>query len=790
LNRPQPPPPQLAPSPFSSGPSPTVEAGFGGPAPGDSLDVQKYLRALRQRWYLVAVCVLVALGLAFVRHTLTPKVFRASTVIQIERKRLISAAMGRDTWLENWWNLEYYPTQYRLLRSRGMAERVVIDLRLYEDPAFTGGAPIDLPDAPHQALADPGVDHEVNAELARLGGRLQGGLSVNPIQETQLVELAYESHSPELAAQIANGYAQAFIDWGVRSRKASANLASAFLTEQIEALSQDIEAQRRKLGSYSRSSDLDLDPAGELMVERREALERQYNEAVADHLAKEVAYREILNLPGETVADRFSSGGVGRLRSEIRRLQAEYDSQLEVYRREWPAMVELEGKIDSRRRELADLVEENAGKAREEAYAALQKAKLEKETLEEALRELNSEALELGSEAIEYNNLKTVIRTRQDLLNDLVKRQSETEVASQIQDTGESNVRVVDRAIVPTAPIRPILRKDLTLAFGAGLLLGVALIALLEYLDRTIKQPEELEALVGLPTLTVIPDLAARSRKSGYSESYGYSYGYGAPAKGSGKSGRILRRAGRGSDGEGETPQRIELLPHHNPRLAICEAYRSLRTALLLSSAEELKSIAVTSAESGEGKTATASNLSVVMAQLGQRVLIVDGDLRRPRLHKVFGVSNRAGLVGHLTRGAELEQVVLETRIPNLWVCPSGPIPPNPSELLSSERMREFVKAARTRFDFVVLDGPPVLPVADAVILGTLVDGLVLCAGAGQLTREGARACRERLSYGNLKIFGTVLNRHREEPAGYRKSGRYYTAYQETPSASSETSAA
>ena len=234
----------------------------------------------------------------------------------------------------------------------------------------------------------------------------------------------------------------------------------------------------------------------------------------------------------------------------------------------------------------------------------------------------------------------------------------------------------------------------------------------------------------------------------------------------------------------------IELVPHRNPRLAVSEAYRSLRTALLLSSAEDLKTVAVTSAEPGEGKTATTCNLAVVMAQLGRRVLVVDADLRRPRMHKIFHLPNRRGLVSHLTGNLDLDEICFATEVENLSICPAGPIPPNPSELLASDRMRELLTLMRSRFDFVLIDTPPALPVADAVILGAYVDGMVVCARAGVLVREDAKACRDRLRYADLKIFGLVLNRYSDSAGRYGKRYQYYDAYGETEPGDASSTAA
>jgi capsular exopolysaccharide synthesis family protein len=228
--------------------------------------------------------------------------------------------------------------------------------------------------------------------------------------------------------------------------------------------------------------------------------------------------------------------------------------------------------------------------------------------------------------------------------------------------------------------------------------------------------------------------------------------------------------------GPAVAPSQIELVPHERPRTLISESYRSLRTALLLSSARELRVVAVTSAMAGEGKTATAANLAVVLAQLGRQVLIVDCDLRKPRLHQVFEVSNRVGLVNQLTAAAEPE-VFLPTVVPNLWVTPSGPIPPNPSELLASDRMRDWLKSVRSRFDFVVIDTPPALAVTDATIVGMLADGVVLTLRSGKVTREEARLCRDRLRQTGIKILGAVLNRYRSLQAGLGKRYRYYESY-------------
>jgi capsular exopolysaccharide synthesis family protein len=357
-------------------------------------------------------------------------------------------------------------------------------------------------------------------------------------------------------------------------------------------------------------------------------------------------------------------------------------------------------------------------------------------------------------------------------MDKLLRQHSETEVAARLQTTRESNIRIVDRALVPGGPFRPSLRENLTMGLGLGLMMGLGFVFLIEYMDRTLKTPDEVERRLQLPNLAVIPDVNASKGGRGGAYGYGYGYGYGrSRKKGSGKGGVL---PGYPKDPGGQ--ESIELLPHQYPRLSVSEAYRALRTALLLATAAELKIVSLTSAGPGEGKSATSTNLAVVMAQLGKRVLLIDGDLRKPRLHEVFGISNRAGLVNILASGEDPNRVTVAASVPNLLVIPSGPIPPNPSELLSSDRMREFLRRARAQFDFVIIDTPPVLAVTDATVIGSLSDGVVLCLRAGKVLREDAKTCRDRLLMNEVKILGTVLNRYRESRGSSRKNS-YYEAY-------------
>jgi len=728
-----------------------------------------YLQKIGRRWKLVAALVLVCVAGSSVKYAMTPKQYQASARIQIERKSLSPIGGSQNPWLENWWNMEYYPTQYKLLESRGLAERVVVDLGLADDSYFNpGGEAISKASA--DDLDPEGADAVV---LGHLAARLLGGLRVAPVHNTQLVDISYQASSPEFAARVANGFADAFIDWGISTRTTTAGRASSFLASQIDALKREIQDKESKLQSFSRRTDIiSLDRNSNVVLQRLQALNTDYTEAKADRIEKEARYKELLESPRRDVADSYSNGSIGDLMRDQLKLEREYETKLQTYKPEWPAMVELRAEIDQGRENLNKAISENVESARQAAYADYQTALRQEKTLEKEIEQAKGELLDQSSDAVELTNLQVEISSSRDLLDKLLRQQSETEVAARLQGTRESNIRIIDRALVPGGPFRPSLRQSVTMGLGLGLMLGLGCVFLLEYMDRTIKTPEEVERRLRVPNLAVIPDVGSAGRTYG-SGAYGYGYGQGV-RKRRGKLAGVRKAADRK---DGSSPlDHIELVPHERPRLSVSEAYRGLRTALLLSSAEELKVVAITSAGSGEGKTATSTNLAVVMAQLGRRVLLIDGDLRKPRLHEVFRISNRAGLVNVLAGGEDPSEVLATVGVPNLNIIPSGPVPPNPSELLSSDRMRELLRRARSRFDFVIVDTPPVLAVTDATIIGSMTDGVVLCLRAGKVVREDARTCRDRLVMADVKILGSVLNRHRESSATGRKY-YYYEAY-------------
>ncbi|HSG38904.1 MAG TPA: Wzz/FepE/Etk N-terminal domain-containing protein, partial [Thermoanaerobaculia bacterium] len=355
------------------------------PEPESELNIAEYIGMLRRHWKLVMVCCAFGLIGAAIHYAITPKAYQATAVIQIERRNMTPLGNGQNPWLENYWNLEFYPTQYELLHSRGLAERVVKNLELMEDPAFNPGAAA----GPEKATAE--ADEAV---LGGLADQLRGGLSVEPVRTTQLVRLSFQAASPEFAAKAANAFAEAFIDLGVEDRFASAGKASTFLSSQIETLKEEIQDKETQLQAFSRRSDIvTLDPDSNVTLQRLEALNSQVGEARKVRIEKEAEYREVNATSREALADSLSSGMVSGERAQLIRLEREYEAKLKVYKPDFPDMVALRTEVEKARQSLDDLIKEQVGKARSDAYTAWQTALRQEQGLDAELNALKSEAI-------------------------------------------------------------------------------------------------------------------------------------------------------------------------------------------------------------------------------------------------------------------------------------------------------------------------------------------------------------------------------------------------------------
>ncbi|MFN7986172.1 MAG: polysaccharide biosynthesis tyrosine autokinase [Thermoanaerobaculia bacterium] len=743
-------------------------APVGGDEAPREVHLSEYWKVVVKRRRIVGLSVGVALAASMLLGFLTRPAYRSTVVLVVERDRGSVLDISSAGPVPEYYNPEFLPTQTRLMKSREIAERVVARLKLVENEQLN-------PKKSGLARAVPGtgkpeLEKEADATRIAVAEGLRKQIETTPIRGTSLVELSYTAPSAKLASDVANALADAYIDWNLERRFRVVGQASQFLGSQIEQLRAEVEDKEKQLQSYGRQKDIvSTDPQLNVTLQKLESLNKDLSAAIGDRVSKEARFYELQNAPPESVADLLSGGVVGQLRNDVLRLEREYSEKLSVYKPEWPAMQQLQAQIAKAKQNYDQVVQETVAKARENARTEYLTAKRREESLQDVLRGQKSEAMTLNANAVEYNNLRVEAATKRTLMDTLLKRQSETEVMSRLGGARESNIRVVDRALPPASRYSPSYRKNGLLGLFLGLVAGVGLAFFLEYLDRSIRTPDQVEQILGLPSLGVIPAVGLETGKGyGYGYGYGSLYGYGRRQKKGAAPGPERK------DGAGEEKISIDLLPHTHPRSVVAEAYRAFRTALLLSRAGGVKMIVVTSAHAREGKTTTAANLAVVLGQLGKKVLLIDGDLHKPRLHETMAISNRVGLVSVLAEGVDAAKAIQRTAAPGVMVMTSGPTSPNPSVLLASGAMANLLAAARASADYVVVDSPPVNLVADALILSNLADGVVLCVQGGVTPRENVLRARDALRRSGANVLGVLVNAVPEEMGGYGYGGYTY----------------
>ena len=709
------------------------------------LNLLKYWAALVKRWRLVALCVSVTLAAAALYSVLSRPLYRATVLLDVQPERPNPLDIGQTGSTPNYVNVgpEFLATQMQLMQTREIGERVVRRLNLVNNREFYPS---------RNRVSKNQTVSRADEEVARVAGLVTRSLETRPVRQigtttrdTTLVQLSAVASSPRLAADIANTVGEEYIAWNAESRYGTAGRATGFLASQIDQTRKELEAKSQQLLAYGKQKEIvSTDPQASIYAQK---LDFNYDAAVADRVSKEARYHDLQNARPDSVADTLSSGLVSQLRAEQARMEREYAEKLNLFKPDWPAMRQLKTQIDTGREHLNSVMSETVAKAREAAKNDYLSALRREESLKATMRAQKSEAMKFNSDVVEYNNLKLEVDTKRALLDTLLRRQAEVDVNARLGPARESATRIAERARPPAHAFRPSYTRNglLALLLGGGLGIGLAL--LLEFLDRSLRTPEQVEQQLHLPALGVIPALDWARRKA-----HGYIYS------------RKLRKKALSKDDE---PGAIELLPHNHPRSLLAERYRAFRAALLLSRAGGIRSILITSSFAREGKTATAANLAVVLGQLGKRVLLVDADLHRPRVHEVFGVSNRTGLVSILAENLSPERPIVKTEIPGVFVLPSGPSTPNPSGLLSSDAMTSFLELARMNYDYVVLDAPPVAAVADALVLGHQTDGVVLCVEGGKTPREQVRRVRDRLLRANVRILGVLINNVTEVAGGY-----------------------
>lgn len=735
------------------------------PDDDDSIDLREYWKILvKRKWLIIALLAIVVTATFMVTKLQVPE-YRATALVLIEPEaaQVLAFADLEQTAGRN--SSEYRASQYEILRSRALATAVVEAEQLQDHPELTGevrqrsliaelraltGLLLStvFPDA--QNGDDAGAEQDPAIAAAT---RLQRMIEIEPVRNTHVVRVRAVSFDPEFSARLANALVREYIDTSMQRRFDSGTQARRFLEGQLDEMRIALERSDRALAQFAREARVsDLEANIELTrdglrsnTERLEEVrrERLRLESWAE-LAQQGRVEHLEPVAGNERLAELRNERLAELRTRLQDARIEYRNLSERYTDSFPMMAEKGRELEALRDELAAEQDRIVGSI----SGRLESLRAEEASLERAIERREEQLMALSERSVQYNILRREYETNRELHDALLQRMKEVGVAAGVQ---KSNISVIDEANVPRQQFRPVLQKNLAIASMLGLMIGIGLALLLEFLDSTIRRTEDIERLVDRPVLGLIPLVRPRGKRA-------------SAAKG--------------------RPDRA--LSHYSvtePKSAVSEAFRSLRTSLMFSTPEGMPGVLLfTSSSQGEGKSTSAINLATVLAQNGASVLLIDADLRRPTLHRDFGIPRAPGLtdsISQVSRGNQPEHPLIHsTDLEGLSVMPAGHATPSPAELLSSRQLAKVINDCRRIFDHVIVDAPPILGLADAVVASRMVDGVVLVASAGETGKENFRVSVQRLRQVQSPLIGVVLNRVDLESPEYSYYSAYYYNYE------------
>ena len=710
---------------------------------------------LKWKWVSIFFCLAVVFSLLLISFLIKP-VYTASGSIWIEDNPNILPFED----VQSFGAVSSIQSNARLLQSRALAADTIEKLELYANPDFA-----KLP-----AMTDTSRMPEDPILKERLVQAFLKNVTVTISDRTRLVDVQYSSSSPKFAADILNAFFDGYIKMIIKKKYAASEQAAEFLNVQVKELRADIEAKERELNRYGSEKDImPLTAAEAPAVSRIAEVNRALTDATIDRINKYNAYNQLNSAPLGEIPDAPETSLIQRLRSEYINLSRQYATRLATVKPEFPAMQRLKSELDAATTALQNETKNLIRNAYSEYQAALQK----EQSLQKLLDSRKAEAYKANSNSVVYNSLRIELDNKISLLEAILKRQSETDVSSRLESLEALNVWIVDKADYPLKPSFPDKKKNALLGLLIGLAGGIGLAFGLEHLNHTVKTSKDVTSSVLLPTLGFIPAFVAETKPKGpkveFSRILSMYRGESTirETQGSRSRGRKAALTVGAADPDqksrknGANSPQIELIAARESQSIQAESYRSIRTTLLVSSPPgKIRTILFTSPLAREGKSATVSNLGIVFAETGKRTVIVDSDLRKPKLAKLFDIFSVSGpgLSQYLSSDINPEDIIQQTGIPNLSVIASGPLPANPIELLSSEKMDMLVAYLKRSYDIAFFDTPPILAVSDALAMGPIADTIILIVRGGQTPIPALRQARAKLDAHKLKCLGVILN--------------------------------
>jgi polysaccharide biosynthesis transport protein len=698
-----------------------------------------YLLILRKHQWLILSFLLTVVTIVSIATFRMRPVYIATARIEIDRENAnILPFQGSDSYdfmmdLEN-----YIETQSKILTSETLALQTIRNSGLASSPDFASG------NGPSEAIATGSLANqkrppEISAFL--------GSLSVKRVPNSRLMEVSFESTDPQLAARMVNAHLETYIEQNYRRSYEATTQASRWLAGQLDELKIKVEKSENARIEYERQNQIwGVDDKQNMTTQRLGDLNKELTDAQSDRIKKQALYEFAKAGELEAVPQLRNNPVLQDLQKRRSDLSVQYTDAVNQYGPNFPKVQRIQAQIKDVEERITRQSKSVIVELENDYRAALQLEELRSKALDQQKADTNV----MSEKMVQYNILRREAEANKALYEGLLTKLKEAGISAGLRS---SNVRIIDPAMIPSTPARPAKARNIALAFLVGLVGGIGLALLRESLDNTVKTPDDVETLARLPSLAVVP-----------------AFGDGASSKK--RAGLLTGASSNGHD------KRIELVAQHLPKSQVSEAFRALRTALLLSQPDHPPQvILVTSALPREGKTTAAANLAVTLAQLGDKTVLVDADLRKPGIGRLLnlGTGKYAGLSSYLAGVSSLDLVTVpHPAIPNLAAIPTGPLPPNPADLLSSHRLTDAIAELRTKYKFIVIDSPPVMAATDAVILSVQADGVLLVVRSGETPKEAFTRTRDLLISVKSHILGVVLNAVDASAPDYYYSYRYY----------------
>ena len=715
----------------------------------DSLHLRDLLRIIyKRKWWILSVAIVMLVVSTLNTLMETPQ-YRATTTIQIEKQaqRVVDYRDASGA-TELYDDGQFFQTQIELLRSKALAERVMEALRLDLDRKPNAGAPATAAEKATDPVAErgdwigrilttlrkrsePSIKDTQLLDRESVVGALRGSMQVEPVPNSRLVRINVVGADPALAARVANAWADAYTKSNMERKVDASSYARTFLEQELAKSKIRLEESENSLVQYTRQKQiLSVDEKSNPLTQNFTDFSAALAKAEQDRIKNEANYDEIKRSLSSS-RDLLENKALATFRESKAKLELEYQQQLRTYKPGHPSMQALQAQIDLSEQRIQSESKAITGSVETTAKAALDSAIAQETRLRARVETSKRGILDVQDQGIRYNILKREVDTNREMYSGLLKNLKEVGVTAMV---GTNNVSVVDKADVPLFPFRPDVFRGAMTGILLGLMAGLALAFVVEYMDDSIKFPDEVERFTGLPLIGVIPKV----------------------------------NVSKSSPEDQATRE---------PRSALAEAYRSVRTALQFSTARGApRTIVVTSCTKNEGKTTSAMALAVALSQMGRRVLIVDGDMRNPSLHQMFDTDHMSGLSNILSSDTEPISVTRKTDFPNLYLITAGPLPPNPAELLSGPGLVNLLDPGASHFDHIVIDAPPILGIADAIILCNQVDASLFVIESGKTRKAAIRNAIRRLRQSGTAPLGAILTKLGSDMTiyGYESDFYYY----------------